>query len=119
MVVEELERIQAPLTYSWGCVGHLMGNNHSFVCTYSYMRILIISITYCGWSRLFKGVKNSPELRTAHEAMQPKVVKVYQQIGQSQALFKALNELKSRNSIWSVRYFLKLFIYLLFIRSFI
>ena len=70
MVVEHLEKIQAPLTYSWGCVGHLMG------------------------------VKNSPELRTAHETMQPLVVQVYQKIGQSQALFKALKALQERKSVW-------------------
>ena len=60
MVVEYLEKLQAPISYSysWGCVGHLMG------------------------------VRNSPELRTAHESMQPRVVQVFQQVGQSQALFK-------------------------------
>ena len=58
MVVEYLEKLQAPISYSWGCVGHLMG------------------------------VRNSPELRSAHESMQPRVVQVFQQVGQSQALFK-------------------------------
>ena len=58
MVVEHLEKIQAPISYSWGCIGHLMG------------------------------VRNSPELRTAHESMQPQVVQVFQKVGQSQALFK-------------------------------
>lgn len=58
MVVEYLEKIQAPISYSWGCIGHLMG------------------------------VRNSPELRTAHESMQPQVVQVFQKVGQSQALFK-------------------------------
>ena len=47
MVVEHLEKIQAPISYSWGCIGHLMG------------------------------VRNSPELRAAHESMQPKVVQVF------------------------------------------
>eukprot|EP01032_Pedospumella_encystans_P037618 gene37618-42607_t len=45
-VVEGLEVVQAPLSYSWGVVGHLMG------------------------------VKNSEELRTAHDSIQPKVIEV-------------------------------------------
>jgi oligopeptidase A len=71
MVVENLERIQAPIGYSWGCVNHLMG------------------------------VKNSPELREAHEKMQPLVVKTNQRIGQSQALFKALKAIQTRQSVWT------------------
>ena len=69
-VIERLEKIQSPLAYSWGVVGHLMG------------------------------VKNSPELRDAHQSMQPEVVKVYQHIGQSQPLFTALSALKKRQSVW-------------------
>ena len=65
MVVEHLERIQAPIFYSWGCIGHLMG------------------------------VRNSPELRTAHESMQPQVVQVFQKVGQSQALFKVSHVMSS------------------------
>jgi oligopeptidase A len=65
MVVEHLERIQAPISYSWGCIGHLMG------------------------------VRNSPELRTAHESMQPQVVQVFQKVGQSQALFKVSHVMSS------------------------
>lgn len=70
-VVESMERMQAPLGYSWGVVGHLMG------------------------------VKNSDDLRKAHDAMQPAVVEANQQIGQSQAVFKALNALRSTQAEWS------------------
>jgi oligopeptidase A len=70
-VVEALEKIQAPLAYSWGLTGHLMG------------------------------VKNSEELRGAHQAMQPSVVKAYQALGQSQPLFKALCALRDRKSVWT------------------
>ena len=44
-LVTPLEQIEERLSWSWGIVGHLMG------------------------------VKNSPELRQAYEAMQPEVVK--------------------------------------------
>jgi len=69
-VVEELEKIQAPLAYSWGVVGHLMG------------------------------VRNSPELRTAHDAVQSKVIAANQKIGQSQPVFKALSSLKQRQAAY-------------------
>ena len=62
-VVEGLEVVQAPLSYSWGVVGHLMG------------------------------VKNSEELRTAHDSIQPKVIEVNQYMGQSQTVYKALTQL--------------------------
>jgi len=58
--VEEMEKIQAPLTYAWGVVGHLMG------------------------------VKNSPELRSEHESMQPMVVQQMQAMGQSKPLYDVL-----------------------------
>mmetsp|Transcript_39638 Transcript_39638/g.40404 ORF Transcript_39638/g.40404 Transcript_39638/m.40404 type:complete len:760 (+) Transcript_39638:49-2328(+) len=69
-VIEELEKIQSPLSYSWGVVGHLMG------------------------------VKNSDALREAHQAVQPNVIEVVQSFGQSQPLFHALKALKDRMSIW-------------------
>lgn len=69
-VVEELERIQAPLSYSWGVVGHLMG------------------------------VKNSDDLRKAHDAMQPEIIKAYQEIGQSKDLYDALRRIANDESIW-------------------
>ncbi|KAJ1414611.1 peptidase M3A and M3B, thimet/oligopeptidase F, partial [Ochromonadaceae sp. CCMP2298] len=70
-VIEALEKVQAPLAYSWGVVGHLMG------------------------------VKNSDDLRAAHDKIQPSVIEVYQKIGQSKSLYKALTALKKRHFIWS------------------
>lgn len=70
-VVEKMEQLQEPLGFTWGVVGHLMG------------------------------VKNSDELRAAHEKMQPAVIEAYQSLGQSQALFKALTALKQRQSVWA------------------
>jgi len=70
-VIEELEKIQFPLTYSWGVMGHLMG------------------------------VKNSEELRKAHDEIQPQVIALYQSIGQSESLYAALNAIKTRKSIWN------------------
>lgn len=64
-LVEPLERIEERLQWSWGIVSHLMG------------------------------VKNSPELRQAYETMQPEVVKFWNRLSQSQALyagFKALRD---------------------------
>lgn len=70
-VVEKLEKIQAPLAYSWGVVGHLMG------------------------------VKNSDDLRKAHDALQPSIVQTHQSIGQSSALYYALVGLKENGTLWS------------------
>jgi oligopeptidase A len=69
-VIEGLEKIQFPLSYSWGVVGHLMG------------------------------VKNSEELRKAHDEIQPSVVEVQQKLGQSQPVFQALKHLKTDPTIW-------------------
>lgn len=70
-IVEKLEKLQAPLSYSWGVVGHLMG------------------------------VKNSDSLRKAHEAVQPAVVRFNQELGQNQALFNCLQSIKANEAIWS------------------
>ena len=70
-VVERMEKIQEPLSFSWGVVGHLMG------------------------------VSNSDELRSAHDKMQPEVIQTYQALGQSQPLFDALSALKQRQSVWA------------------
>lgn len=70
MVIEDLEKVQAPLSYTWGVVGHLMG------------------------------VKNTDDLREAHDAMQPAVVEANQAMGQSKPLFKALSALQNTPSIW-------------------
>lgn len=46
------------------------------------------------------GVKNSDDLRKAHDTIQPSVIEVQQKIGQSQGLFKAMSALRKRHSIW-------------------
>jgi len=69
-IFEKLEMLQSPLACSWGIVNHLMG------------------------------VKNSDELRVAHETVQPLVIELYQKLGQSQQLFKAVKYLKMRPSVW-------------------
>jgi len=66
-VVDELERIQDPLWYAWGIVGHL------------------------------NGVKNSEALREAYLQMQPKVVKISTMMGQSKAVYKAMKALQSKS----------------------
>jgi oligopeptidase A len=58
--IEELEKIQAPLSYSWGVISHL------------------------------KSVKDSPELRKVHEELQPEVIEIQQKLGQSLPVFQAL-----------------------------
>lgn len=60
-VVEELEKMEAPIEYAWGVVGHLMG------------------------------VNNSDDLRAAHQEMQGDVVKVVTKISQSAEVYKAVN----------------------------
>ncbi|MBW4551843.1 MAG: M3 family metallopeptidase [Aphanocapsa sp. GSE-SYN-MK-11-07L] len=63
-LVEPLERISDRLTWTWGAIGHLMG------------------------------VKNSPELRTAYEAVQPQVVQFVNRLGQSQPLYVAFKAIQ-------------------------
>jgi oligopeptidase A len=63
--VEPLERISDRLERAWGVVGHLMG------------------------------VKNSDDLRVAHEAMQPHVVQLGIRMGQSRPLYDALSALRA------------------------
>jgi oligopeptidase A len=62
-LVEPLDRLTERLGWAWGVVNHLMG------------------------------VKNSPELRTAYEAVQPEVVKFYNRLGQSQAIYQAFKQI--------------------------
>lgn len=64
-LVEPLDQIIDRLGWSWGIVGHLMG------------------------------VKNSPELREAHQTMQPQVVQFYTKLGQSQPLYNGFTALKA------------------------
>jgi len=67
-VLPEVEKIQYPLGYVWGVAGHL------------------------------NGVKNSPELRKAYEAAQPRVVQTSTKFSQSAALYAALEKLSKEGS---------------------
>jgi oligopeptidase A len=64
-LVEPLTRIEERLGWSWGIIGHLMG------------------------------VKNSPELRAAYEAVQPGLVQFSTQSGQSKPLYDAFKQLRA------------------------
>ncbi len=63
-LVEPLTRIEEKLGWSWGIVGHLMG------------------------------VKNSPELRSAYETVQPQVVQFLSRFSQSQPIYKGFKALR-------------------------
>ncbi|BAY89409.1 MULTISPECIES: M3 family metallopeptidase [unclassified Tolypothrix] len=67
-LVEPLDKISDKLSWSWGIVNHLMG------------------------------VKNSPELREAHEAVQPDVVQFITKLGQSQPLYNAFKALHASDA---------------------
>lgn len=69
-LVEPLDSLTERLRWSWGIVGHLMG------------------------------VKNSPELRSAQETVQPKVVQFINTLNQSQPLHKAFKALRDGDE-WS------------------
>jgi oligopeptidase A len=64
-LVEPLTRLEERLGWSWGIIGHLMG------------------------------VKNSPELRAAYEAVQPGLVQFSTQSGQSKPLYDAFKQLRA------------------------
>ncbi|MDY6807202.1 MAG: M3 family metallopeptidase [Cyanobacteriota bacterium] len=64
-LVEPLQAIVERMNWSWGIVTHLMG------------------------------VKNSPQLREAHDTIQPKVIQFSNKLSQSQPLFRAFNEIRS------------------------
>lgn len=64
-LVEPIDRLSERLRWSWGIIGHLMG------------------------------VKNSPELRTAYETIQPQVVEFYNKFSQSQPLYEAFKALRA------------------------
>ncbi|MDZ7963264.1 MAG: M3 family metallopeptidase [Aulosira sp. DedQUE10] len=64
-LVEPLDKITDKLSWSWGIVNHLMG------------------------------VKNSPELREAYEAVQSDVVQFITKLGQSQPLYNAFKALRA------------------------
>ena len=67
-IMEAMEKIEDPVEYAWGVVGHLMG------------------------------VKNSDELRAAHAAMQPDVVTTTTKLSQSTAVFSALEALDASSA---------------------
>ncbi len=67
-LVEPLDRLGERLTWSWGIVSHLMG------------------------------VKNSPELRTAYETVQPQVVQFSNKLSQSQPIYKAFKALREADT---------------------
>jgi oligopeptidase A len=67
-LVEPLEKITERLRWCWGVVNHLMG------------------------------VKNSPELREAHEAVQPQVVQFGNRLNQSQSIYNAFKKLRESNA---------------------
>ncbi len=67
-LIEPLTAITERLGWSWGIIGHLMG------------------------------VKNSPELRTAYESVQPSLVQFANQLSQSQVIYDALKRLHSSDS---------------------
>ncbi|MBI5852719.1 MAG: M3 family metallopeptidase [Planctomycetes bacterium] len=69
-LVDPLERLVEPLRLAWGAAGHLMG------------------------------VKNSPELRTAYETVQPDVVRAWTRIGQSRPLHEASKAMRA-SSAWA------------------
>lgn len=64
-LVEPLQKLQERLTWSWGIISHLMG------------------------------VKNSPELRTAHQTVQPNVVQFINKFNQSKAIYQAFKDLRN------------------------
>ncbi|WP_017652602.1 M3 family metallopeptidase [Fortiea contorta] len=67
-LVAPLERLTERLYWSWGIVNHLMG------------------------------VKNSPELRAAHETVQPQVVQFMNKLGQSQPIYNAFKALRNSDT---------------------
>lgn len=69
-LVEPLEQLTDRLSVTWGIVGHLMG------------------------------VKNSAELRQAHQTVQPDVVQFSMRLGQSPAIYQSLTALKA-GPAWS------------------
>jgi oligopeptidase A len=67
-LIEPIDHLSEKLIWAWGAVGHLMG------------------------------VKNSDELRTAYEQIQPEVVKFFMRLGQSQPLYQAMKQIQSSAS---------------------
>ena len=66
-IMEPLHRLNERLRWSWGVVCHL------------------------------NGVSNTPELREAHSAQQPEVIRFINKLGQSKVVHQALSSLKKRS----------------------
>lgn len=64
-LVQPLTQLEEKLGWTWGIVGHLMS------------------------------VKNSPELRSAYEQMQPEVIKFYNYLSQNKSIYLAFKELRN------------------------
>ena len=73
LAIEEIERIEYPLSFAWGLVSHL----HS--------------------------VKNNDNLRDAYNKMQPEVIKLNNRISQSKVLYDALNKLVGTDHLDQVK----------------
>ena len=69
-LVEPLTQIEERLNWSWSIIGHLMG------------------------------VKNSPELRTAYETVQPGLVQFANRLGQSKPLYDAFKQMRE-GDLWA------------------
>jgi oligopeptidase A len=67
-LVEPLTRMEERLRWTWGIIGHLMG------------------------------VKNSPALREAYDAVQPALVQFSTRLGQSQPLYDAFKQLQASDT---------------------
>lgn len=67
-LVEPLDSLGDRLNWTWGAIGHLLS------------------------------VKNSPEMRSAQEEMQPEVVKFYNRLSQSVPIYKAFKKLRSSDT---------------------
>ncbi|MFE4107738.1 M3 family metallopeptidase [Almyronema epifaneia] len=67
-LVEPLTHLSERLSWSWGIISHLMG------------------------------VKNSPELRQAYEAVQPGVIQFATQLGQSKPLYEAFKQIRQSDT---------------------
>lgn len=71
LIIEEIEKIQTPLLFSWNIAGHLMG------------------------------VKNNDELRKVYQTLQPSVVQFSQKLDQSKVLYDSLSIIKNQSNEWT------------------
>ena len=71
LVVEELEKIQYPITFSWAIIAHLMS------------------------------VKNTEELRQIYQTLQPSIIQFNQEVGQSKVFYDSLSTVKRNVELWN------------------